>query len=450
MSTDNHQPTFQLSRLGLPITLGLLLLIGLLLTMRVTAVVAQAQVANVTAEINPTPTQNDDDATLTAQATTESHFPVPAEGAYLGAYIGDLPGDYEESLVAIRQFEELTGRRLAIIHRFWGMTIFTPTQQARFGQYADFDWLHLDRHFADGRLVMISWNPVNSTMTRTMTTTITYQSIIDGRLDYVLTAAAQDAADFGKPLFIRWSWEMDGDWYAHSGPNAFGITGTLSWTNVPTISGHYSDTTKADGPERFVAAWRHVHAIFQQAGADNVIWVWSPNWLSSPIPKPDQITTTWNLLSAYYPGDDQVDWIGTSLYYRGDKPDHQWLSFPDMYNHQIGLGSSIAKFAQQHEKPVMIAEIGAAEKADNPLAKANWISTTYGTDVRAFPEIKAMFWFSLIKTEDSGQVIDWRVNSSPASLENYRRVMADPYYLDQAVHRAFLPMIARANVAISK
>ena len=361
-----------------------------------------------------------------AATSVPQTVPIPEVGAYIGAYIGDLPASYPDSLLEVQAFECMTGRRLVIVNRFWAMTI-------NGGQYADFDWLNLADYFADGRILMISWNPLDWNTTTLENTPIYYQQIIDGQYDYVIRPAAQYAAEFGQPMFIRWSWEMDGDWYPHNGPNAFGPDGTQSWNIADDLYIHFGDPNIADGPERFVAAWRHIRTIFAEEGADNVIWVWSPNWLSFP----NVSLAPWNTLSAYYPGDDQVDWIGTSIYFRGDGG-NEWLPFRDMLDHTFP-GLSIAEFHALHpEKPAMIAEIGAAEKSDDDKPKAEWIKNTYGTEVKEYPYIKALLWFSVLKVEEG---IDWRVNSSEASLNAYRTAISDPYYLAQVTECIFLPLI---------
>jgi beta-mannanase len=365
-----------------------------------------------------------------AAAPVPQTVPLPEVGAYIGAYIGDPPKTdrlqaFKTMMVA---FECMTGRRLAIVNRFWAMTTN--------GEYADFKWLDLADLFADGRILMISWNPSNWDEEQERSTPIYYQDIIEGQLDDVIRSAARDAAEFDHPLFIRWSWEMDGDWYPSNGPNAFGPDGTQSWTETDDLYKYFGDLAKADGPERFVVAWRHIRSIFDEVGADNVIWVWSPNWRSIP----DVETAPWNTLTAYYPGDDQVDWIGTSIYFRGDGG-NMWLPFRDMFDHTFS-GLSIAEFHALHpDKPVMIAEIGAAEKSDDDKAKAEWIEKTYGTEIKAYPYIKAILWFNVFKEEEG---IDWRVNSSEASLNAYRTAISDTYYLGQVIECIFLPLIIRS------
>ena len=56
----------------------------------------------------------------------------------------------------------------------------------------------------------------------------------------------------------------------------------------------------------FVAAWRHIHDLFDAAGATNVIWVWNPN-IINPVPGVQ--------LEPLWPGGSYVDWVGMTGYF---------------------------------------------------------------------------------------------------------------------------------------
>src|SRR5207253_2783842 len=111
--------------------------------------------------------------------------------------------------------------------------------------------------------------------------------------------------------FIRWAWEMNGDWHPWGGADNGG------------------------DPASFVSAWRHIHDIFAAHHATNVAWVWGPNWNSNP-------DTSWNDVSRYDPGDDYVDWVGVSGY------------MVDYRTCSALFGPVYAKFSDR--KPIMIAE----------------------------------------------------------------------------------------------
>jgi beta-mannanase len=48
-----------------------------------------------------------------------------------------------------------------------------------------------------------------------------------------------------------------------------------------------------------VVAWRHLHDLFAERGADNVRWVWCPN----------ATAFTDRTAQQFYPGDGYVDWV---------------------------------------------------------------------------------------------------------------------------------------------
>ncbi|NRA94293.1 MAG: hypothetical protein HRU26_16775, partial [Psychroserpens sp.] len=89
-------------------------------------------------------------------------------------------------------------------------------------------------------------------------------------------------------------------------------------------------------PDEFIAAYKHIVDLMRKKGVDNVAFVWhsyaAKPYKSYPI-------------SAWYPGDDYVDWIGISV-------------FGHAYN-GTDFGpycDDVLNFAKRHLKPVMIAE----------------------------------------------------------------------------------------------
>ena len=206
-------------------------------------------------------------------------------------------------------------------------------------------------------------------------------TILTGGYDDFFQAYARDAKAYGKPVYLRFGFEMNGDWF--------------SWGNQP--------------PE-FKAAWQHAHAIFSAEGADNVIWVWAPNFVS--IPREN------NPIESYYPGDEFVDWVGVDGYNFGDHHDqwHSWESFTQVFDPALAL------FAERYpDKPVMLAEFGSAPGNDG--AKAAWIREAYD-EISQRPEIGAAVWFNLDKRTEGEP--NWRIDSDPGSLEAFNRTFAQP------------------------
>ncbi len=116
--------------------------------------------------------------------------------------------------------------------------------------------------------------------------TFTLARIIAGEFDADLRRWAEDAGKFGAPILIEWGTEPNGDWFSWNG----------KWNGGA-----------AKGPERYVAAYRHIVDTMRAAGAANLQWVWHVNWLDEPERK-------WNAFENYYPGSDYCDWVALSVY----------------------------------------------------------------------------------------------------------------------------------------
>ena len=116
----------------------------------------------------------------------------------------------------------------------------------------------------------MAWEPYDTTA----------QAIANGQSDAYITKFADAVRALNLPVAISFGHEMNGNWYP--------------WG---------TDQTSAPA---FVAAWRHIHNLFVQAGASNVIWVWNPN-IINPVPQVQ--------LQPYWPGDAYVDWVGITGYF---------------------------------------------------------------------------------------------------------------------------------------
>jgi hypothetical protein len=279
----------------------------------------------------------------------ESAVAVPAQGAYLGAYVQSPR--WTETAQRFSAFEAAIGRRLAIDNQFYNWTegVPTPLQQ-------------IDRQ--QGRISMITWKPPP------------LDEINSGSQDALITARADAVRDFGTPVFIRWAWEMNGNWFAWSG------------------SANNSHGTR-DGPAKYVRAWRRIHGIFKREGATNVSWVWAPSGVSVP-------DVYWNRISAYYPGDQYVDWVGLSAYNFGTtRAWSHWLPFAEIVRAVYNTYAA--------RKPIMVAETASTTVGGN---QSRWISAIIPALRNRYPRIKAVVWFE--------HPPDWSVRSSTRSLSAFR------------------------------
>lgn len=154
-------------------------------------------------------------------------------------------------------------------------------------------------------------------------------------------------------------------------------------------------------PDDYAAAYRHIVQTFRTAGVSNVTWIFNLKSTSFPT-----------LASLYYPGDDVVDWIGTSAYNFATGPGGRWVSFADL------LADFVA-WATPRGKPLIITEWSSREDPVDPDRRAAWIHAAAAT-VHATPQIRAMAAFWSV-TDGTG------FDSSEAALEAFRTVAADPY-----------------------
>lgn len=288
---------------------------------------------------------------------------VPASGALFGAYVDpDARWTDEASARAeVTALESQIGRRLAIDHHYYAWTGTFPTGLERFDLDA-------------GRIPLISWHGT------------ALSSILSGTHDAMIRERADAVAALGKPVFLRWGWEMNGNWYAWDGS-------------------HNNDAGQTNGPAKYRAAWRRIHGIFRARGATNVVWVWSPNHANVP-------TSSWNHWRNYYPGDAYVDWVGIDGYNWGSTRSwSRWTSFTSIF------APVYDDFAAR--KPVMIAEFSSAERGGS---KGDWIAAARSALKSRFPSVAAVLWFHVNKETD------WRATSSSAALTAYRSMGADAYF----------------------
>lgn len=286
---------------------------------------------------------------------------APEVGALFGSYIKPFNGGWLQSdwKAAMSKRETDLGRGLDINHHYAGWQNPFPEWQ-------------LDWDASEDRLSMVSWDGPSS-----------MSAITSGNQDAWIKAQADSVRDFGKPVFIRWLWEMD--------------------------------TRKAqiETPAAFVAAWRRLHDLFDERGATNALWTWCP--------------TAWSFTTEaaqrYYPGDEYVDWICSDGYnWAPGRPDAQWRSFKDIFKDFYTWGAA-------HNKPLMVGETGTEER--NAGEKAGWYSNIVPA-MKSYPMMKALVYFDTATTDLAGGWYDWRPDSSNSSYDAYIGMAQDPY-LNQGV-----------------
>jgi hypothetical protein len=104
-------------------------------------------------------------------------------------------------------------------------------------------------------------------------------------------------------------------------------------------------------PAAYIAAWKHARQVFQASG-NMAPWIWSPNITSVNSPE----------LTAFYPGDDQSEYVGLDGYSypkAGSKP------FAAIFDADL---KALAGFSK---RPRLICEAGVDKAVPN---RASWIT----------------------------------------------------------------------------
>lgn len=276
-----------------------------------------------------------------------SEAPVPpARGAYLGAWVGPDVFTQANEINAVNTLQQQIGRKLSIVHTY-------VKWHARFPTVSDQAFL------SQGSTLLVSWAGTDT------------RQIASGADDAWIRTRAHQIKAVGKPVFLEWRWEMDR-------PNL---------------------RSQVHSGADYVKAWDHIRAVFASAGVRNAAWVWCPTAEGFASGRAD----------AFYPGDNEVDWICADAY---------------PYGRYVSFASTVYPFlnwASHHGKPVMIGEFGVPESDTGPQ-RAQWLHAAQQV-VRADPQIKALLYFDA----DSPGHIRYALRDGEA-LSAFRSIARQPYF----------------------
>jgi len=309
-------------------------------------------------------------------ATTSSS---PGAPLYWGATIGEqLTGEQAPwDMGAVSKFEGLAGKGASLVNFFGPFA--NCASKCSFYKFPTEPMESIRQH---GSIPVYSWSS-QSIPSSLNEPDFQLSDVIAGNFDSYIREFAEDARDWGHPFFLRFDWEMNGNWFP------------------------WSEGVNGNQPGEFVAAWRHVHDIFTSVGASNVTWVWCPNV--------DPGNKLPNSIASDYPGDEYVDWTGLDGYNWGPAKGG-WTSFSHLYDSTYhAITDSIAP-----SKPLLIGEMGSTEKGGS---KASWISEALAEIPTAFPKIRAMLWFD---TFDDG--MDWPIETSSSATSAFAGGIQNPAY----------------------
>lgn len=256
--------------------------------------------------------------------------PIAASTTTLAArariQLGITPPRGRDVLQRTAEIESATGIRFATVQTYYKFGDNFPT-----GTEAAL--------LAQGKTPLISWNGTDT------------QAVNSGSQDSLITARADAIKALGKPVYLRWFWEPD-------------VRKKQALTRSP-----------AD----YIAAWRHVRTLFRREGTTNAQWVWCPT--SEAFDSGTAAT--------YYPGDDQVDWLCADGYDRAPGP--ELIGGPTAKQRSFSqIFAAFYAFAEQHPKPVLIAEFGVQSTA--PGGQAAWLVDAAAA-VSRYPKIKVLVYW---------------------------------------------------------
>ncbi|MGZ8708976.1 MAG: glycoside hydrolase family 26 protein [Thermoanaerobaculia bacterium] len=257
---------------------------------------------------------------------------------------GIYDGGFPNTFAGLEQLEARVNYKFPIVSFYsaWGDK---PTQQ--------FPIRMAETVHAMGSVPMITWEPWVVDFDERLRTNLppvaereyaSLAAIARGEYDFYIAPWARAAAAYRHPVLLRFAHEMNDPYRYPWGPQ------------------------NGNRPDDFVAAWKHVHLVFQKMGATNVLWVWSPH-----------ISMPW--FEYYYPGAEYVDWIGVGVLNYGTIASwSRWWSF-----HQI-LEKAYPQLLNL-QKPIMISEFGTLSQGGD---MAEWyrqafyhMTHTYSRGVRA-------------------------------------------------------------------
>ncbi len=162
-------------------------------------------------------------------------------------------------------------------------------------------------------------------------------------------------------------------------------------------------------PADYIAAWKHVRAVFAREGATNASWVWCPTaeGYNGGYAQP------------YYPGDDQVDWVCADVY-AGSKL------------RPIGdLADGFLRFAAEHPtKPAMVGEFGVARAWGDQ--RAAWLRDA-GDDVQGAPADPRGHVLRVGPDRTTRAMTEqFELSDDPAALAAFKALAGEPYFNTRA------------------
>jgi beta-mannanase len=211
-----------------------------------------------------------------------------------------------------------------------------------------------------------------------------YKAIAAGNCDEFLTNIGKNLKQFGKPVFLRFAWEMN--------------VASMEWQVERSGSSN----------EDFIKAWQRFHDIVYSNGGTNVLWVFAP----------DVGNTNYQQI---YPGDKYVDWLGLDGYNWGNTQSwSKWQSFSQVYSSAY---NSLTKLAPS--KPLMLSEVNTTDQGGD---KPAWYKDMLLNQIpNNFPRIKAVIFYN--ENRQAKENVNWLIDINNESLNSFSESIKSGNYV---------------------
>ena len=290
----------------------------------------------------------------------------------LGVYDAAMPASLEGAVA----FEQALGVTLPLLHFYtaWGDK---PEQQ--------FPLRMVQAISSLGSVAVITWEPwltdfderLRPLPPRGERDRGGFAAIARGTYDAYIDQWARDAAQYGKPLLLRFAHEMNDPYRYPWGP-------------------------QNNEPADFIAGWRRVVDRFRAGGARNVLFVWAPH-------------VAYKDYDVFYPGAEWVDWVGTGALNFGTVARwSDWWTFEQIFGQKY---ESLAR----HQKPIMIAELGSLEVGGD---RAAWFRDALSSLPNRYPRVRSVLFFNVPRDVTvTYQALDWTFTQDSAVLSAVRNAI---------------------------
>jgi mannan endo-1,4-beta-mannosidase len=254
------------------------------------------------------------------------------------------------------------------LSQFSAATKITPNIVEKYVKFSKLDSVFKTRLMCrlteDGALPLIQINPRS----------VKLAAIVHKKYNGELRVFASAVSRFHSKVAISFGHEMNGSWYSWGKPN-------------PKYK-HHRNTP----PSIFKKAWRHIHNVFTEVGATNVIWVWTID-RARPRTGPKAVgPARW-----WWPGKKYVNWVGIDGYFRNPSN-----SFKHLFAAQL---ASVRSFTSD---PVLITETAVPD---------NWRAVSQIRKIRELfrgvsaPGMLGFVWFDIDTKKDPWYIDNDRVAS---------------------------------------